>query len=121
MKLLALHVWRSDSLLSACSASWSFALRRYNVLTASAWDNTVSTADTPSYATRLAVQTANLLINVQELCDRCKPTTPPCYNKKSEDACHKHVVKLMEQLLCHLCSLRGARAQNAAAASPRSV
>ncbi len=38
------------------------------MLTGSAWDNTVSTADTPNYATRLGVQTANLLINVQELC-----------------------------------------------------
>ena len=50
-------------------AEWSAALRRYNVLTGAAWDKTVSTTDTPSYATRLGVQTATLLINVQELCD----------------------------------------------------
>ena len=39
------------------------------MLTASAWDNTVSTADTPNYAARLGLQTATLLSNVQELCE----------------------------------------------------
>jgi len=40
------------------------------VKTAANWDMTSSTADTSSYASRLGVQTAYLLSNVEELCVR---------------------------------------------------
>jgi len=38
------------------------------VKTAASWDMVSSSADTSSYASRLGVQTAYLLTNVEELC-----------------------------------------------------
>ena len=90
MRTLLVHARKrcKDLKSSRCAHCWvtvAGCACRYNVQTAASWDMTSSTADTSSFASRLGIQTAYLLTNVEELCALCSPVSCTLLAKQS---CH---------------------------------